>query len=471
MKYNKAKLKKQLTPNAKQKFVLEEYLFDKQLQFVRDPAPFKIAVTTRRAGKSISCVADLVDSALNTPDVICLYITLSRKNAKRLVWPEFKKLNRRFSLGGEPNESDLSLTFPNGSIIYLLGAKDRGSIEDFRGLPVKKVYLDEGQSFPDYMRELIDDVLGPCLMDYAGSMCLIGTPGPIPAGYFYEISRSTTWAHHSWTFFDNPHIPIKSGKTHQELLDRELNRRGVDTTNPSIRREWFGEWVLDSDALVYKYVREKANYEDLPSGNYNYILGVDLGFDDADAIAVIAWNEKSKETWLVEEVITNRQGITELCQQIEELRKKYAVSKIVIDTGALGKKITEEITRRFKIPMQPAEKTRKWEYIELMNDAMRTGGLRAKSTSTFAQDCMKVEWDTDKMSPDRRVVSKRYHSDICDAVLYAWRESYSFTHSPTKKLPKAGTREYADAEAEAMEEAAQKYFEEQARAEDPYRQD
>src|SRR6266446_1444722 len=81
-------------------FRLEDYLFDKQLAFVQDPAPFKEATTTRRAGKTISCAADLTHTALETPEVIVLYITLSRKNAKRLVWPEFKKLNERFQLGG-----------------------------------------------------------------------------------------------------------------------------------------------------------------------------------------------------------------------------------------------------------------------------------------------------------------------------------------------------------------------------------
>jgi len=99
-------------------FKLEDYLFDKQLAFVHDPSSFKIAVTSRRAGKTVSCGADLVYEALNTSDVICLYITLSRNNAKKLIWPELKKINRSFKLKAIVNESDLSLTFPNGSIIY-----------------------------------------------------------------------------------------------------------------------------------------------------------------------------------------------------------------------------------------------------------------------------------------------------------------------------------------------------------------
>lgn len=431
-------------------FDLKSYLFDKQLEFVLDPAPFKEATTTRRAGKSTSCVADLTDTALQTPDCVVLYITLSRKNAKRLVWPEFKKLNKRFRLGGQPNESDLSLTYPNGSVAYLLGAKDRASIEDMRGLPVKKAYLDEAQSFPAYMKELIDDVIGPALMDHAGTLCLIGTPGPVPVGYFFELTKNKAWSHHFWSFFDNPFIAFKSGKTHQEILDRELKRRGVTIEDPSIQREWFGKWVVDRKSLVYQYHDVICHYETLPKGvAFTYILGVDLGFDDADALAVLAYSDHGGETYLVHEVVARKQDLAALCGQIDLLQKKYDISKIVIDTGGLGKKIAEEMGKRYLIPMVAAEKHRKFEYIELMNDALRTGKLKIKAQSHFAQDANKVEWNLDKSTPDKKVISDRFHSDICEAVLYAWRESYSYTFKKEVKT-KPGSSEWFKEEEDRM---------------------
>lgn len=435
-------------------FRLEDYLFDKQLAFVDDPAPFKEATTTRRAGKTISCAADLTHTAIETADVIVLYITLSRKNAKRLVWPEFKKLNDRFKLGGEVNESDLSIRFPNKSMLYLLGASDRTSIEDFRGLPVKKAYLDEAQSFPSYIEQLIDDVLGPALMDHNGQLILIGTPGPIPNGYFYELTKNKNWSHHAWGFFDNPRLPFLSkGLTHMDMLQRELTRRGVGTDDPSIQREWFGKWKEDEESLVYHYNKEKNDYVSLPSGDWTYILGVDLGFEDSDALAVLAYGDHSADAYLVEEIITRRQDISALCEQIEGLRAKYGITKIVVDTGGLGKKITEEISKRFKIPMVAAEKQRKVEYIELFNDAMRTGHFKAKSTSRFAHDCMKVEWDHDHSTPDKKVISKRFHSDICEATLYAWRDCYNFAYIKPEARPEFGTNEWSNLQATEMFQA------------------
>jgi hypothetical protein len=130
-----------------------------------------------------------------------------------------------------------------------------------------------------------------------------------------------------------------------------------------------------------------------------------------------------------------------------------------MDTAGLGKKIAEEISKRYKISIIPAEKQRKLEFIELMNDALRRGEIMASTSSRFAQDCMKLEWDMDKSTPDKKRVSSRFHSDICDAVLYAWRESYSYTHDTTAKdAPKYGTKEYWDAEQEKMESEAEEFF-------------
>lgn len=434
------------------RFRLEDFLFKEQLDFVRDPEPFKDAVCTRRSGKTVACAADLIDTTETHKEVTSLYVTLSRVNAKRIIWPELKKINRVFNLNLVPNESELSLYSPkNGSTIYLAGASDKTEIEKFRGLPLKKVYIDESQSFPSYIRELIDDVISPALMDFAGSLNLIGTPGPIPAGFFFDCSHSDSWSHHQWSFFQNPFISQKSGMTHQALLDRELKRRGVTIDDPSIQREWFGKWVLDSNSLVFKYSKELNHYDNLPARHFTYILGVDLGFDDSDALSVLAWSDDSPTTYLVEEIVRPKQGITELVEQIEGLRRRYDFGRIVADFGGLGKKIAEEIIRRHSLHLVAADKARKNEAIEFLNDAMRTQRFMAKRTSRFASDCMLVEWDADKTTPERRVVSDRFHSDIIDATLYAFRESPAYSYQPPPPRPQIGSPEWAKEQVDEME--------------------
>lgn len=439
-------------------FVIEKICFPEQIAFIRDPARFKTACCGGRAGKTVADAVYLHEAAMSKPRGVALYITLSRSNAKKLVWPELVRINREYNLGGIVNESDLSIKHKNDTFIYVSGASHTDEIEKFRGLPLIICIIDEVQSFKSFIKALIDDVVSKRLFDFGGTLALTGTPGPVPSGYFFDACHNPAYAHFHWTMFQNPWIASKSGKTHQELLDEELARKGVTIDDPSIQREVFGKWVLHIDALVFKYNKEINDYPSIPSGKYNYILGIDVGFDDSDALAVIGWTDIDKTTYLFEEMVTAKQGITELVVQIETLRKKYDISKIVMDMGGLGKKIGEEISRRYQIPVMPAEKTRKFETIELFNDSLRTGKFKAKSDSIFASDAMLVEWDKDKSSPDRMVVSDKFHSDICDAVLYAWRESYSFTSESLVTKPKWGTPEWSIAERQRMEEEAEEYF-------------
>lgn len=448
-------------------FNLQTFLFDKQYTFVSDPAPFKTAVCSRRSGKTIACAADLIHHALSFPDTPQLYVTLARTSAEKIIWAELLKINEKFKLGGTPNYTTLSLRFKNNSIIYVTGAKDKTEVDKFRGMPVKKAYIDESQSFKtDIIEYLIDEVLGAALLDYAGGISLIGTPGPVPGGYFHDCSvTSPTWSHHAWTYFDNPFIPLKSGKTHQEGLDRELQRRGVSTDDPSIQREWFGRWVLDLNSLLITYDANKNHYDQLPQAKWNYIMGIDLGFNDADAIAVLAWSESDPSTYLVEELVTTKQGLTELASQVSALQNKYDISKLMIDEGGLGKKLAEELRRRFQIPVLPADKARKMENVALLNDCLRTSRFKAKKDSRFAQDSYLLEIDRDKTTPDRIKVKDSFHSDIIDAVLYAFKESPAFTYQvPPIKHPYQSDA-WAKQEVTKMEQEAQDHFERLEQAE------
>lgn len=433
-------------------FDVARFCFDKQLAFINDPHPFATAVCSVRAGKTVACAADLIRTARERSGVVCLYITLSRSNGKKIIWPDLCAITTNFNLGGKVNESELSITFPNKSVIYVSGAKDKREIEKFRGLALALCYIDECQSFRDYIRELVDEVIAKRLFDYAGRLRLIGTPGPVPVGYFYECSVSNQWSHHAWTMFDNPWLPKKSGLTHDEILQRELTRKGVTKDDPSIQRECFGNWAFDPNALVFRYHKDINHYDQLPvSPTWNYIIGVDLGYDDADAIAVIGWSPDYPNAYLVYEDVVHKQGITGLARKIEKLIETYSPDRIVMDTGGLGKKIAEELATRYGLPIVAAEKTRKFEFIEILNDAMRTGRFFASSKSRFATDCSLVEWDRDS---DKPKVKDTYHSDICDAVLYAFREAFHWLYEvPTEKIV-PGSDRWKERQEIEMKEAA-----------------
>lgn len=433
-------------------------LFEKQLPYAEEKARQITAVCSRRAGKTYACAALLLAVALQKRGCVALYVTKSRINAKRIIWDTVKELNTLYALGGIPLEAELCLALPNGSRVYLAGAQHEAEIEKFRGLPLGVVVVDEAQLLPGYLKKLIDEVLAPALMDYNGAMALVGTPGPVPVGYFYECCQSPAWAHHAWTVFDNPHILRKSGKTPQALLDEELARRGVTVNDAVIRREFFAEWSVDTNALVFRF-DAKTNAR-APLSHENHVVGIDLGFDDADAIAVLGWSRDSDKLDLVYEWVGAKQTISKLMAQVQKVYDTFAPLAVVADTGGLGKKIAEELMERTGIPIEAAEKERKLEHIELLNDALRTGRLFAPADSRFAQDCMLVEWD--KSNPEKPKISDRFHSDVCDAVLYAFRRSLAWLYTaPAPAKPRVNTPEWFEAQAAAEKRQLEEYVEEQ----------
>ena len=436
---------------SKPTFRLEDFLFKEQLALANDPAKFATAVCSVRAGKTIACAADLIHTALMKPGTVGLYITLARSSAKRIVWPELHNINRNYQLGAVPNESDLSFKFPNGSILYCSGASDAAEIEKFRGLSnVALAYLDESQAFRAHIKELVEEILIKRLYDTNGRLRMIGTPGPVPSGYFHDASLSPAWSHHAWTLHSNPWIEKKSGCTVAQLIQQDCDRKGVTLDDPSIQRECFGRWVLDSNSLLLEYKAERNHYTTLPLGSWNYILGMDFGFDDADSFSVLGWQDNSPNTYLIDEVITHKQTYEQMAAQVDQLFKSYKFCKVVADPGGGGKKLIESLKPRYLIPMDVADKQGKIANYGLLNNALRTGRFLARQTSRFAQDCNLLERDLDKSTPEKTIV--KGHSDAVDSALYAFRESPAYGYVPPSIAPKPGSLEWAREEEEKMRE-------------------
>lgn len=444
--------------------------FEAQAKFSEDTSRYLAVQCSRRAGKTNGLAIRFFKTLAKHPKAQCIYLSLTFESARDIMWPVLHEINDKYSLGCEFQDSKLIMVYPNGASLRLYGADMKNFIKRLKGRKFPGVAVDEAQDFGSHLQSLIDDVLTPSISDYSdGWLALTGTPGPVPQGYFFEVTHEHKYgfSFHEWTLLDNPYMPDPAAF----IADMKA-KRGWDEENPTLLREWRNKWVLDTHSLWVRYQEKVNDFENLTvktPGAYNFILGIDLGFKDADALAVLAWSEQDPVTYLVEEVITAKQGITELVGQIQDLDKKYSFSKMVIDEGGLGKKIAEELRRQHGIPVQMADKARKQENIEFLNDALRTGRFRAKAKSRFAQDSYLVQIDWEKSRADKIVVKKLPHSDIIDAVLYAFKESPAFSYQAPKKIPHYGSREWAEAQTNEMFDAeVEKLKKDFENAQNPY---
>ena len=119
---------------------------------------------------------------------------------------------------------------------------------------------------------------------------------------------------------------------------------------------------------------------------------MDLGFNDASAFTVCAFNRYLPTLYLVYEM--KRVGMipAEIAQHIEELGKRYEFTRIVMDTGGLGKSIAEEFRIRYNIPVIAASKHDKFSYIELLNSDLRSGFVKVPPDSDIAGEWNLLQW-------------------------------------------------------------------------------
>jgi len=456
---------------------LYEGLHDRQLQFLNDPARRKLAVCSRRAGKTFALKCALVESARSRPRAMALYITITRLQAKRLIWHELKSFLHVKKIEYRSNESELTITLQeSGGQIFLAGADDSASIEKFRGLALDLVVLDEAGSFGAHFRALIDDVLSPALEDYAGGIVLIGTPNAACAGYFHDAATGILpgWSRHEWTVLDNSMYPRWRDKetgqplpNWRELADafrREyIQERGWTEDHPSYIREILGRWARDLSGLVYRFLEGRNEYTALPAKvrEWKHIMGVDLGRVDAFALVVWAFSPELPDLYEVDSYQKPGLTISQWAEAIRGRIDRWHPIRSVADCGALGGSIVEDMNSRHALNLIAAEKKDKLSGIELWNSDAEKGWIHLRKGGQYASQARILQWDPDR--PHEKE-DERFANDLCDSGLYGYREAWHWTYRKPKDRPRPGSREHweeeerkmeeeADAEAEAAEEA------------------
>ena len=158
---------------------------------------FACLVCHRRAGKTYSCLQDLLvrshSFTRKGPMLRFGYIAPTRDQAKDIAWNYLKSFVHAIP-EAKPNEQDLSVTFKRtahkeGAMIRLYSGE---SYERMRGLYFDGVVIDEPADIdPDAWPK----VVLPCLTDYDGWATFIGTPKGKNAFHkqWMEATKDKAW--------------------------------------------------------------------------------------------------------------------------------------------------------------------------------------------------------------------------------------------------------------------------------------
>jgi hypothetical protein len=442
------------------------------------------------------------DTALRQPNSRIVIVNLTLKVAKSNYWQGPSSLimfAKKFGIKQELHLTDVRVTLANGSIISFIGAETKAEIEKLRGGSYDLVIIDECKSYPGgILRELIQDVVLPALRDRQGTLLLIGTPGSILNGPFYEATcagvknakgkpfsksfdapetywtenpndRSWAWSRHAWNVRDNVALP--------HLWEEALQEKeffGWDDDHPTFLRESMGQWVASHDAFVYAYATlrntapDKVHWDPMvtpenPAGlpqahdDWRFILGMDLGFEDATALVVAAYSPTSGHLYHVWDYKASHMLPDQVAGWVQRVIDKYGrPDAMVADMGHGGAKmLIEGINQRYGILIQPAERRDKYDHIELVNSDFHSGRIKIQRNSDLALEMAMLQWDLSKA--DKGLLAKQgklqEHYDLdnhlCDAFLYLHRFSAHFWGTGKPKPVDRTAPEYFDAREDA----------------------
>lgn len=423
-----------------------------QLAFIEHPSKWKAAICSRRAGKSYGVGIALILRAIESPRTKHLYLALTRDSAKRILWDDvLKTIIRDLKIPARFNETELSLRFENGSIIYLLGADAKQEEQDkLLGQKYRTVVIDEAASFRTDLRRLIYKTLEPATIDGDGTIMMIGTPGDFigPPGeerhMFYAVTSAATrgearddneenergyeWVSFRWNTFDNPFMASKW----KAALDKKLARIPNFADTVEYKTEWLGEWALDFSKLVYRFMESRNLIDEAPKDLKWWTIGIDLGFNDATAFHVWAWRPYDDHLYGLETVKKKGLTLDDVSRECNKIRARYPMARVVID-GA-NKQGVEHLRKVYRLPLVIAQKQGKLDFIRHMNTDLITE--RIKVVKSKCMDLI-TEWAALIWDDRARIPTEKEGCDnhAADAALYAWRDALHFMAGDRPKKP------------------------------------
>ena len=405
--------------------------FPEQLAFLKDPAPLKAALCTRRAGKSYGIGELACKTAMENPGVSIGIIGLTRDSIKKIYFKDIiDVLNRKHGLNIHVNRTELSCQFPNKSVIYFAGADaNEEEMNKFLGQKYKLVVIDEAGHYKNIdLKKLVEDILEPAVTDLRGQIILIGTPSNFIDSYFYHVTEKHVpgWSVHRWNCLQNPHVAAQVA----EFLTRAKARNPNIENDPGYKQHWLGQWEVDLGARIYKFDPEINTMGNVNFAGYQFILGIDLGYEDASAFVVGAWSHYDQTLHIVHAESESHLDLSQVETRIRRLQSLYNIGTIVID-GA-SKQGVEELQKRFSLGFQRADKQGKKDFIEIMNNdfLMKRIDVSAQGCKPLIKEWSALIWDSKAREKGKWEEARSCANHCADAALYMWRYSYSYSAIP-----------------------------------------
>lgn len=407
-----------------------------------------------RSGKTYLTVYWIVARALRYPGSRHLIARRYGVDVRGAIWKITLKdilseLDLHIGADYGQNEQEMEIRFPNGAVIVCTGLDDKERVDKVLGQEYSTVYVNESQDVPwstvRTLRTRLSQRIPHCPNRFVADLNPTST-----AHWTYKVFFQGVDPESGESIVDR-HLygRLKMSPTDNlENLPEDYIRTELETLTGSRRSRFFdGEYTSLSDLQVFNpaSVYRWSDFEAWAAHRWadvRLVGGIDIGFEDADAVIVFAYIDGDPDVWLIFEHKARRSSVSELGAAVTRAKEfcrqniKNGGQEVIFfgDTGGGGKKILWELSQVQGIPVRPAYKQDKKMAIELLQDEINSGRCHIPEKGAFLDECAQVVFTKDQNDTILRVIDdKVYHPDLMDAMLYAYRYLWAYGNSALRK--------------------------------------
>jgi hypothetical protein len=282
----------------------------------KDKHRFRVVVAGRRWGKTTLAIREMCKVA-REPDKEIYYISPTYRMSKTIVWKRLKKKLIDLRWVKKINESELSVTLVNNSVISLKGADNPDAL---RGISLSAAIFDE---FAFMDPDTFWTVIRPALADQEGPALFITTPigkGNWAFDLFNMSEKNLDWA--SFTF-----TTLEGGFVTQEEIEAARN----EMSEQQFKQEFEASFVTASNLVAWAFSREH-NLKHLDNPDIrNLHIGVD--FNNSPITAAV-YSQHGEEMYQIDEIHMLNSHTQELA---DEILRRYPKSKITVYPDPSGR--------------------------------------------------------------------------------------------------------------------------------------
>ena len=285
-------------------------LTEKQKIIARAPQRFKVAVCGRRFGKTTLAIWLMCREAAQ-PNREIFYIAPTYRQAKMIAWKKLRKKLVDLRWVRKINETELSITLKNGSVISLKGAD--GGAQNLRGIGLDAVILDEAAIID---QEAWTEVLRPALADKQGWALFISTPAGMNwLKDLYDLAEEfpDEWASFQFTSLEGGNIPLAEIEAARKTLDLRTFRQEFEATFETFSGRIF--YAFDRARNIKPYT------EALPQELH---IGMDFNISPMSAVVAV---KQGNQLNIIDEIRIFGSNTDEM---VEEIRNRYGDRRITV---------------------------------------------------------------------------------------------------------------------------------------------